>query len=343
MKKIKAIILRVDFGVEIGFAHIIRCLEIYNVIVNNGNKAYFLVKHFDSSFLDVLPKSITFKITQENEVLEYASKLKVKTIIYDISHKLVMNEVGLENIKTVIYHLNKSKVNTIMFDGITAKDSIQQNISTLVNYLIVPYLNVNKKLYLTTEGTVFLTGLKYFIFRENIFKLLKSSQYIKKIGILISIGGSDHFNITTKILKFLFRTNYKITVIIGPKFKYNNIKEIIFYKQFKNINIFYNPQNIYHLIKKSKLLITSTGLTKYEALMLGTTSVIVANNNDMKEAHKNLDKYGIYYFGKVVDCKLFKNYILQKYRTSINKKLNNYDGIEELYNIIKKKETCHEK
>jgi len=124
-------------------------------------------------------------------------------------------------------------------------------------------------------------GIDYLILNPYLLEVEKS----RDIDILITFGGEDPNNLTMFVLKNFseFLRNKRVGVYVGELFKYTDyLKEL---KSFVSFEIFESRYfNIHKLIGCSDVIITSFGITVYEALVLGK-KVLLFNNS---EYHHNI-------------------------------------------------------
>ena len=121
---------------------------------------------------------------------------------------------------------------------------------------------------------------KYFIYAQK--KIKKKN---KKNDLTISFGGSDNYGRTLYVLKLLknLKTKKKIVVIIGKFFKKNYQKKIInFCKNIKYKTKFFS-KNFYNILNDTKMLVTNSGLTKYEGILHNIPVIVFS---DTKESQK---------------------------------------------------------
>lgn len=282
------IVFRVDGGLDIGIAHILRCLNISKQL-SNKEKIIFLIEYYDDSTLHLLSDyNVVFLKIFKCFIEEY----KPEKVVFDISHKYTLSK--LEALNQDIKLLSNSNIKTFMFDGITKKDAVHCNITTDINYIIVPYPHVNPDDYKITKNNIFLTGLEYFVFEKC------KKNKIKQNKILISFGGSDIEQLTYQVIYLLKDINIAKCVVIGNSFDQSYKDKLIsFCSKDILVEIIEQvcPTNMCEIIQESSLLITSTGLTKYEAFLLKTPSLVVAYNGYMRNFHQKLRGMGIYYIG----------------------------------------------
>lgn len=213
------------------------------------------------------------KINLVNKTKTEIQKLILRSnkIILDITNQSYM----IKNRKLFNFLINLlSNNNVYIFDSFD-RYSINAKIKNNNFKFIIPYLYkfINKKnLY---EGT------KYFPIRAN--NLNKKKYINKKIkNILISFGGSDKENYSSKILLNLNKKKYKnlnVIVTVGNFQKTINNSNFIFNLKFIKTN------NLLPYLKWSDLSFISNGLTKYESIYCRSPSIILEKTN--KDSYLN--------------------------------------------------------
>lgn len=101
-----------------------------------------------------------------------------------------------------------------------------------------------------TEANYSNTGLL------NLDRKESSVKEVKRI--LVTFGGQDPYNLTEKITRE-FKKRYEITTVVGPLFKQRDF----------GVNKVENPGTLKDIIPEFDLVITSFGLTAYEAVSSG--------------------------------------------------------------------------
>lgn len=138
------------------------------------------------------------------------------------------------------------------------------------------------------QGKKVLTGVEYLILNPEIsrYKRLRSGNVER---ILVSLGGSDTYGVTIKVLKSLKKQGRHASVILGPQF--NHWKELesfsVYDFTFKN--------NVSSLIKEMELYdlaITGGGITPFEANAAGLPCVIIATELHEIEVGRYLGTLG---------------------------------------------------
>lgn len=111
-------------------------------------------------------------------------------------------------------------------------------------------------------------------------KYRQQSQIDNVENILVTFGGQDPYNLTEKVVD-RFKDEFKLTTIIGPLFKKNDY----------GVPKIEKPENLKEIMGDFDLVITSFGITAYEALALDIPVVLI----NPTEYHQNLsDNAGFY-------------------------------------------------
>ena len=108
-------------------------------------------------------------------------------------------------------------------------------------------------------------GTRYLLVREEFRNVVLEQKGIKdniEKHVMLTVGGTDLYNYTEKILSMIYRLPYIVHVVIGNVFPY---KEQIIgtYSKYKNIQFEINP-NMLEVMQKCDLAISSCGSTLYE-------------------------------------------------------------------------------
>jgi len=134
----------------------------------------------------------------------------------------------------------------------------------------------------------------------------------KKKGVLVSFGGSDPANLTFQTVRFLNELGIIPIVVKGPFFSHS-LAEL-------NAEVLEAPHGLGELLNRAELLITSFGLTMYEAFFLGTPVVLYNQSFYHFQLSKNLDIPCIGYRG--IDEKRLKQNLKKILEKDENLKIN---------------------
>ena len=215
----------------------------------------------------------------------FLNKIKLEVnlgnnIIIDFSNNLFLNKSTILRIKKIF---SKKKTSSIYIIDTPTK----KNLSTILDLdyakTLIPFEvadDVKKEFSKIKKKKI---GMEYFIYSNKNLKIKK-----KIYDVTLSFGGSDHYKGSIYVLKLLKNLKIKknIVVVIGKYFNDNYKQEILlFCKKNKFKSIFFS-RNFSDILNKSRLLITNSGLTKYEGFMHGLSVLVFS---DSKESQK-IDK-----------------------------------------------------
>jgi len=265
-KKNIFLIFKADQGERYGYGHLYRMLSIYNFLKKNTNlKFYFFINNNN----DV-------KSLLRNKKINNIFSIKTKKNFENLDNTICVIDTFLKlgkDIKNFISNNNLKKV--IIFDNIEKNNYIKIN---PVAYLTKKFPN-HRNIY---------QGLKYFITNKS--KKSKKSKLYKKI--LITIGGSDKYNLSYLIAKKIMN-DFSLSVLVGPGY---NKKNKIF--KLKNIKFFRNLKSTSNLFLNNDIVISTGGFSMFESCSLNKPTFVIENYRHQKNAIKYFEKKKyIYNFG----------------------------------------------
>ena len=239
-----------------GMGHLFRMLnfstyldkqnEEFVFFINNDNKTKHILNNNNINY-----ETVDLFESQSNWENDLIGKYEVDFWIND---RLNTTEKHSLNIK-------KNQIKLITFDdlGSGAKNSD-------INVCGLFFNNSN------LQGKQILKGKNYLILNSEINAYKKERTGVKNI--LVTLGGSDTYGVTVKILKILKKYNIKATIHTGPSFKHLDELNLELTSDYEVISF------IPSLIKefnKYDLAITGGGVTPFEANASGLPCLIVAN------------------------------------------------------------------
>jgi len=179
-----------------------------------------------------------------------------------------MREYG-ENLSKKLFYQNFKH---ILFDDAWCKKVYANaifngtNVSDYHNYEII-----------NNDSDLFL-GTKYWILDKNfrIFRKKHSSIKNKKnFSIVISMGGSDPFDLTTTIVNSLLHIeNLRLSVILGPFFQNTKkLKKMI--RSSQNISFHESPSKMWKLFSNADIAISNGGNTLFELACIGIPTICI--------------------------------------------------------------------
>ncbi len=239
-----------------GMGHLFRMLNFANYLKKQNEAFIFLINNNDKTKSILVDSNISYEIVDLNNfTLNWESEIIER---YDINHWI--NDRLNTNIKHSLNIINKG-IKLITFDdlGSGAKHSN-------INICGLFFHNDN------AEGTNVLRGVNYLILNYEINRYKKERIKIKNI--LVTLGGSDTYGVTIKVLLLLKKYNIKATIHIGPSFKYIEELNKELTSDYKVITY---VSSLIEEFSKYDLAITGGGITPFEANASGLPCLIIAN------------------------------------------------------------------
>lgn len=284
---------RVDGGNNVGLGHISRCLSLAQAFQRNGHKVFFISKlnegitRIKNENFDVFPlqqdysESHLTNITEEiNEISNILRKVQLDLLIVDSYYVSYEYFSALKKLaKKLIYiddiNLFSYPVDIIINGNITGK-----------------YLGYQKY----NQGQRFLVGPEFNLIRTEFCNLPPRKVNVRVNEIMITTGGADTYNLTTKLLNILLQKpeyrDVRINVLVGSGFTNCNDLECL-RQSYSNIFLYANsvlpnpPKNIIYsdvssIMLRSDLAISAGGSTLYEFAACGTPvlAIIIADNQE---------------------------------------------------------------
>ena len=122
-------------------------------------------------------------------------------------------------------------------------------------------------------------GLKYLILRKEFHEFWKKNRKIKDElrRILVIFGGSDPSNYTARTVRIL--QDFDVTAVLGPGFVHDVDLDC---------RIVFKSNRVAELMFEHDLVITSLGLTMFEALCVGTPAIAICQNDTQRWLLKHM-------------------------------------------------------
>jgi spore coat polysaccharide biosynthesis predicted glycosyltransferase SpsG len=121
-------------------------------------------------------------------------------------------------------------------------------------------------------GARVLRGAEYLVLNPQIRNHTRVRKQLSSI--LVTLGGSDTYGVTVKVVQMLSAMNLPATVVIGPAFMHNTMLDEELTDQF---TLKRGVPSMIEEFLKHDLAITGGGLTPFEANASGLPCVVIAN------------------------------------------------------------------
>ena len=239
-----------------GMGHLYRMLNFAKYIKKQNQSFLFIINYNEKSKKILTEQNIKYEVVNLDD---YSSGWETNIINkygvkYWINDRLKTDQRHANNIKK-----NNKKLITCDDLGSGAKNS-DINVCGL-------FFNRNN-----LQGKKILSGVDYLILNSEIEIYKKKRVFVENI--LVTMGGSDTYGVTVKIVELLKANNIKATVHIGPSFKHGEALNNIITDEYRVIK---NIPSLIEEFTKYDLAITGGGITPFEANASGLPCLIVAN------------------------------------------------------------------
>lgn len=329
----KKIIIRCLTVPSKGYGNFSRCLNLAQSLRKKNCKVFFVVdsnkiisNELKKRKFDYISIPITKTYSQKTAIF---IKL-LKNNFFDLC-LIDMREYG-ENLSKKLF---KNNVKHVLLDDAWCKRAYANiifNGTNVKEYHDYEIVNKNSKLYL---------GPSYWILDKNFKKFAKKPSSIKpkkSFSIIISMGGSDPYNLTSSTSKSLLKIpNLELSIIIGSFFSHKNfLKKLI--KSNQKISMYESSNEIWKIFSDADLVICNGGNTLFELACMGIPTLCIptvkheikyaqefnSNNciSNLKLREKNPSKIRSSVLDLLNDTKLRKKMSIHSQRTIDGKGLN---------------------
>ena len=268
----------VEGGLEMGMGHIYRSITLADEIRDKG-EICFLTKS-DEIVVNQLQKSgfSAIKAKTDDEIARRLEEIHPTVVIID---RLEVEELFAKGLK------DKLNTRLVIFGNLS---SANKYADVVVNAGVGSSFQ-NKGFIDKNTNTLYFYGPRYLILRREFYKFKEKAQ--KPNGevrrVLLLFGGSDPLNLTSKVLDELlsWQKELKTDIILGSGFTYIGELNMVLEKhQSKkgSVKIYQNIKNVAQLMYKADLVITSPGISMFEALCTGTPVIAISQT----AFHRNL-------------------------------------------------------
>jgi UDP-2,4-diacetamido-2,4,6-trideoxy-beta-L-altropyranose hydrolase len=317
-----------DGGLKMGMGHIYRAISLGEELEKIG-EIHFFTKSDKIVVNKIKNHGFTvFKLKSDNEIIRKLKDIRPIVVVID---KLTLKENFVRSLK------RNSKTRIVIFDNLSPANEYAD---VVVNAIAEGY-SKNRKYVDKSTNTFYFYGPKYLLLREEFYEHKKNTEKeLNEIGrVLLIFGGSDPSNLSSKTLDKILCSDResKVSVVLGPHFEYfKELNEILKKHEDKKevLKIYKDVKNVAELMCMSDLVITSPGLSMFEALFVGTPVIAVCQNQLQKNVYRIFfSKVGEKNARTVPD--LFDTFFLINPKDDHVKRLNIAKGKREVIEAVK--------
>lgn len=286
------IAIRADGGSQIGMGHIMRTLVLAKELSKINSVFYICRIDEDDSYRDssqIIPNSVQAPVEELvilSKSLFHKYKKGIEKVISEGFKVLLVREnYLLQDLKSVNADLlitdsydvdeeyfNKTKV---MFNKTAYIDDMNLYYFN-VDFLINQNVDAEDFNYKVNKDTKLMFGSKYIMLRKEFRNLPPKKIKQEVCDIMLTVGGSDPYHVTKKILSWIGDLDYCFHVVVGPSFDYGeSLKNL----QSDKIKLYFNA-DMCELMQSCDIAVSACGSTLYELAACGvpTLGIIIADN-----------------------------------------------------------------
>lgn len=257
-------------GPSIGMGHVMRCINIAHALETEEMPMHFLVNN-ERPVIDRLNEEAIFHLVYPMTG-RHANKLTNGVVVIDTKR----------DVSAQVRSLREEGRKVVLID----------NSSTVEADAIVMPTPVYRG---QGSGNV-LHGNSYLIIGDN-FRRARGTEplvHSAPLKVLVTMGGSDPFNLTEAVLKALWSIEgIEVTTVIGPAFKLTETMEEFIRRSDERFHFVFNAKNMAPLMSASHVAFTAVGTTVYELAYMGVPSVLIGNYETDAQDLATLHELGI--------------------------------------------------
>ncbi len=237
-----------------GMGHFFRALNILDYLRHEGESAIVCINEDEKSLRLLDERNVVYEIVDYGDVSSNWEKRLI--------HKYHINVWFLDKFETgteLAVHVKNEGILLVAVD-----DSGQG--AELAD------LHFCSMLFHELRGKKIYAGKDYMILNPEIAKYRRQRTELKKI--LITLGGSDTYGVTVKIVQILKSKGYGADIIIGPNFRHIEQLEKAIDGSF---TVYKTVPSLVSKFNEYDLAITGGGVTGFEANASGLPCLIIAS------------------------------------------------------------------
>lgn len=317
---------RVDMNQTIASGHIMRCIAIADAFREYKEESTFILS--DDQAKEFLENRGYQTIVLESKWDEMESELD--KLLFIIKEKNI-KEILIDSYFVTKAYLEKlrKQVHTIYVDDL---DSMIYPVDLLICYSRYK----NKQAYLSkykNQNTKVLFGTKYIPLRKEFWNLDKKEHLTnERKKVLITTGGMDSQNMAWKITNEVYKRRENDFVIVSGKQNLNYKKLLELEKNYENIHVLSNVENMAELMETMDCAISATGTTVFELCACKIPSICYVAADNQVELASYMSKTGAMIY--VGDVRKSSNCVIKYMKNTLDSILYNEEKRKKMINAM---------
>jgi UDP-2,4-diacetamido-2,4,6-trideoxy-beta-L-altropyranose hydrolase len=301
----KTLLIRSDASTHIGTGHVMRCLALAQAWQDNGGAVTFLMA----------PGSLSLQqriLTEGMDILEMEEKPGSEedaTLTAEIANNFESSWIIVDGYQFGAKYqkiLKEKNAKVLFIDDYGHADHYYADI--VLNQNIYADMSYYKKY---EPDTQFLLGTKYALLRREFLKWSGWHREIPKVAkkILVTLGGSDPFNITLSIIEALKKLELggmEVVIVVGNINSHiDTLEESI--RCYPKFSVRTNVTNMPELMAWGDIAISAGGSTCWELAFMGLPfCIITLAENQLINSEKLYENRIAEYLGRYEEIKLLE-------------------------------------
>lgn len=286
MSSAQKILIITSWGAELGLGHLSRCVALKTCFIKHRIDVYIGTDVSSANYSHPLSSSqidLVFETFEQSET-------PIRKFIRDNHIRCVVIDLIQEHYDKLHWFQKQPHLNTVAiclfdfgpknrFERITIEPNTSRN-------------TVRKAMVNGSSRKIF-SGRAYNVVNEMLTeKHVVKDKASSKHDILISMGGTDPYNLSLKAVAALKNSERRIKVILAKTHRTHSLVKSIAADN-KNISVEEPSSRFIELLTKSKIIILNGGITRIEACLTSTPFVALSIHKKQYDITNRLTQEGV--------------------------------------------------
>lgn len=257
-------------GLSIGMGHLMRCINIAKALEAGDLPLHFLVNN-ERPVIDRLNEEAFFHIVYPMTG-RHAGRLTNGIVVIDTKR----------DVSPQVHALREEGRKVVLIDNSTSDEA---------DAIVMP-----TPVYRGEARGGLHAGRRYLIIGEDFRAARRKTPaaHASPLKVLVTMGGSDPFNLTEKVLRALWDVEgIEVTTVLGPAFRMTETMEELVRRANERFSFVHGVKNMAPLMRDAHIAFTAVGTTVYELAYMGVPSVLIGNYESDADDLSTLEGLGI--------------------------------------------------
>lgn len=289
MNKLSPLLVRADASTAIGSGHVMRCLALAKAWQSIGGRVSYLMA-------ESIPE-LEERLTRDN--IQHESLAAKPGTVEDAEQTAACaRRLGAAWVVVDGYRFGPNYIRSLKASGarVLALDDGARFDSYEADVVLNQNIGATAEKYVKCEAyTRLLLGSNYVLLRSE-FTAEKRRREIASEArkLLVTMGGSDSENATSKVIRALDRvaSDLEATIVVGGGNPHYEMLRALVQNLSNKIRLERNPSNMAPLMRWADLAISAAGGTCWELAFLGVPTILIVLSSDQTANASALAEHG---------------------------------------------------